>query len=160
VPPTGLTPLKCVALLINLSNLPARRDGPTFVRRVSEGCFSPPASLETQSSQREKILQREGFEDSGSAHKNTGEQHSLSGSACCYLFSFLSKENKSKTKLCVLCVSAVNSVLSKTLSGSPFKPFLRGVVVTPVNLKEKTFAPLRLCVISYLLEALRREATA
>jgi len=35
--------------------------------------------------------------------------------AYCYLFSFPSKENKSKTKLCVLRVSAVNRVLSETL---------------------------------------------
>jgi hypothetical protein len=62
----------------------------------------------------------------------------VSGSACCYLFScvlqvplFLagSKENKLNGKLCVLCVSAVSIVLSKTLSGSPFKPPFLGVVV-------------------------------
>ena len=49
--------------------------------------------------------------------------------ACCYLFSFLSKENKSKNKLCVLRGSAVRIVLSKTLSGSPFKPPFLVVVV-------------------------------
>ena len=49
--------------------------------------------------------------------------------ACCYLFSFLSKENKSKNKLCVLRGSAVGIVLSKTLSGSPFKPPFLGVMV-------------------------------
>ena len=49
----------------------------------------------------------------------------VSGSACSYLFSFVlqvplfsagSKENKSNSKLCVLYVSAVNIVLTKTLS--------------------------------------------
>jgi len=45
------------------------------------------------------------------------------------LFSFLSKENKSKNKLCVLCGSAVRIIFSKTLSGSPFKPPFLGVMV-------------------------------
>ncbi len=37
--------------------------------------------------------------------------------ACCYLFSFFSKENKSKNRLCVLRDSEVRIVLSKTLLG-------------------------------------------
>ena len=38
-------------------------------------------------------------------------KRSVLGSACCYLFSFLSKENKSKNKLCVLRGSAVGRVV-------------------------------------------------
>jgi len=53
----------------------------------------------------------------------------VSGSASCYLFSFLSKENKSKNNLCVLRASAVRIVFSKTLSGLPIKPPFLGVVV-------------------------------
>jgi len=53
----------------------------------------------------------------------------VSGSACRYLFSFLSKENKSNSKLCVLRASAVSAVLSKALSGSSFKPSFLGVAV-------------------------------
>ncbi len=105
-------------------------------------CFSPPASLETQSAQREnmfsfllrgqkrKDLQHDSGQGNSCAHKDMLlNKMTLPGSACCYLFSFLSKENKSKNKLCVLRGSAVRIVLSKTLSGSPFKPFFLGVVV-------------------------------
>ena len=88
-------------------------------------CFSPPASLETQSAQREnmfsfllrgqkrKDLQHDSGQDNSCAHKNMLlNKMTVPGSACCYLFSFLSKENKSKNKLCELCVSAVSIVLS------------------------------------------------
>ena len=59
----------------------------------------------------------------------------IPGSVCCYLFFFPSKENKSKIKLCVLSGSAVSIVLSKTLSGSPFKPPFLGVVVDSSSLQ-------------------------
>jgi len=105
-------------------------------------CFPPPASLESQSPQRKNVF----FSDERPEKKRS---HSVMAvriiavyirtcfwikgmyhhKACCYLFSFLSKENKSKNKLCVLCASAVRIVFSKTLSGSPFKlPVLRVMV--------------------------------
>jgi len=48
------------------------------------------------------------------------------------LFCFSASQRKAKKKnqkLCDLCGSAVRIVLSKTLSGSPFKPPFLGVVV-------------------------------
>ena len=80
--------------------------------------------------QKRKDLQRDDSQDNLCAQKDMLlNKRSVLGSACCYLFSFLSKENKSKNKLCVLRGSAVGIVLSKTLSGSPFKPPFLGVVV-------------------------------
>lgn len=68
-------------------------------------------------------------QDNSCAQKNMLlNKMTVPGSACCYLFSFVSKENKSKNKLCVLC-AAVRIILSKTLLGSPFKPPFLGVVV-------------------------------
>ena len=55
--------------------------------------------------------------------------------ACCYLFSFLSKENKLKNKLCVLCGSAVIIVLSKTLSRSPFNHIYRNSIFQNIFMK-------------------------
>jgi hypothetical protein len=46
------------------------------------------------------------------------------------VFVFLPLKGKQeKSQLSVLCVSAVNIIQAKTLSGSPFKPPLLGVVV-------------------------------
>jgi hypothetical protein len=46
------------------------------------------------------------------------------------VFVFLPLKGKQeKSKLSVLCVSAVNIIQAKTLSGSPFKPPFLGVVV-------------------------------
>ena len=80
--------------------------------------------------QKRKDLQRDASQDNNCERKNMHlNQGHASCSACCYLFSFLSKENKSKSKLCVLRASAVRIVLSETLSGSPFKPSFLGVVI-------------------------------
>ncbi len=58
--------------------------------------------------QRRKDLQRDDSEDNLCAQKDMLlNKRSVLGSACCYLFSFLSKENKSKNKLCVLRVYPV-----------------------------------------------------
>jgi len=80
--------------------------------------------------QKRKDLQRYIGQDNSLAHKNALlNKMNVSDKACSYLFSFLSKENKSMSKLCVLCASAVNIFLSKTLSGSSFKPPFLGVVI-------------------------------
>jgi hypothetical protein len=80
--------------------------------------------------QKRKDLQHDSGQGNSCAHKNMLlNKMTVPGLACCYLFSFLSKENKSKKKLCVLCASAVRIILSKTLLGSPFKPPFLGVVV-------------------------------
>ena len=103
-------------------------------------CFSPPATLETQSSQRENMIsfllrgqKRNDLQRDSYAHKNMlFNKMTVPGSVCWYLFSFVlqvprfsagSKENKSKNRLCVLRASAVKIVFSKTISGLPFKPF-------------------------------------
>jgi len=46
-----------------------------------------------------------------------------------FAFRRLSEKQNRKSFLCDLCDSAVNSVLSKTLLGSQFKPPFLGVVV-------------------------------
>jgi len=46
-----------------------------------------------------------------------------------FAFRRLSEKQNRKSFLCDLCASAVNSVLSKTLLGSQFKPPFLGVVV-------------------------------
>jgi hypothetical protein len=54
------------------------------------------------------------------------------------------KGKQEKSKLSVLCVSAVNIIQAKTLSGSPFKPPFSGVVVDPVQKQKRLFmAPFR-----------------
>jgi len=73
--------------------------------------------------QKRKDLHCDGSQDNSCVHKNKIlNRTAVSGSACCYLFSFVlqvplfsagSKENKSNSKLCVLRASAVSIVLPK-----------------------------------------------
>jgi len=57
--------------------------------------------------------------------------------ADCFSFAALSAANENNVFLCDLCVSAVNIIQIKTLSGSPFKPpVLRGLV----NFRDRRYA--------------------
>ena len=59
--------------------------------------------------QKRKYPQRDSSQDNIFVNKNmVFNKITVSGSDSCYLFSFLSKENKSNNNLCVLCASAVS----------------------------------------------------
>ena len=89
----------------------------------------PPASLETQGSQRKKINTQVIGENHSRVNKSKYSKKNYDAVRLVFLVFLPLKGKQEKSKLSVLCVSAVNSIERKTLSGSTFKPPFLGVVV-------------------------------